>query len=162
VLGQPDVERTVVDGSVERVEVVAHQLVKRRRLGAVALVAGGTDTGGFEILSVDPASFKVLDARVFVADLARSKAEARNGTDAELKWAQEYRFTEAYHKPDLSAESLKSLVQELRSDPRVREQFKRYNNGGGATPALSIVRWDTYSCSITEVDVESYGKCLCP
>jgi hypothetical protein len=46
VLGQAYVERAVVDGSVEGFEVVAHDLVKRRGLGAVAVVAGGAVGAG--------------------------------------------------------------------------------------------------------------------
>ena len=41
VLRQAHVERAVVDGGVERVEVVAHDLVERGRLGAMALVGRG-------------------------------------------------------------------------------------------------------------------------
>jgi hypothetical protein len=38
VLGQLDVERPVVDGSVERLEVVAHHLVERRAFWAASFV----------------------------------------------------------------------------------------------------------------------------
>jgi hypothetical protein len=41
VLRQLDVERAVGDGAVERLEVVAHELVERRGLRAVTLVVGG-------------------------------------------------------------------------------------------------------------------------
>jgi len=41
VLWQLDVERAVGDGAVERLEVVAHELVERRGLWAVTLVVGG-------------------------------------------------------------------------------------------------------------------------
>src|SRR5262249_59322821 len=46
VLRHLDVERAIVDGPVERLEVIAHKLVERRRLRAVALVAGGAAVVG--------------------------------------------------------------------------------------------------------------------
>ncbi len=46
VLRQPDVERAIGDGPVEGLEVVAHQLVERRRFRAVPLVAAGAAEEG--------------------------------------------------------------------------------------------------------------------
>jgi hypothetical protein len=45
VLGQPHIERAIVDCAVERLEVVAHELIQRRRFLAVALVADVALTG---------------------------------------------------------------------------------------------------------------------
>jgi len=45
-LGQLDVERAVVDGPVECLQVVAHDFVKRRELGPVTFVLASVSSGG--------------------------------------------------------------------------------------------------------------------
>jgi sphingomyelin phosphodiesterase acid-like 3 len=83
-------------------------------------------------------------------------------------WAREYRYSEAYGLPDLSAASVRKLTSNLIADTTgeatVSREYERYFLAGGGTfAAVGLQRlWPAYSCSLQQRDAETFHRCMCP
>jgi sphingomyelin phosphodiesterase acid-like 3 len=111
----------------------------------------------FIVAQVLPSNAVVKDYEVYAAANAR-------GTG----WAREYRFSETYGLPDLSAASAAQLTSGLVADKTGEEETSRayeryFLAGGGAFAAVGLQRlWPEYSCSLVKNDAEAFHACMCP
>jgi sphingomyelin phosphodiesterase acid-like 3 len=111
----------------------------------------------FMIAQVVPQTATVKDYEVYAA----SSAE---GTS----WGREYRYSDVYHLPDFSSDSVQQLTSQLVADKTGEDETSRayeryFLAGGGTFAALGLQRlWPAYSCSLREQDPVAFRHCMCP
>jgi sphingomyelin phosphodiesterase acid-like 3 len=83
-------------------------------------------------------------------------------------WAREYSFSEVFNLPEFSAVTVRDLTSKLIADKsgegETSRAFERhFLVGGGAFAELGLQRlWPAYSCSLQNMDAESFRSCMCP
>lgn len=111
----------------------------------------------FMIAQVSPQNATIKDFEVYAASNAQGAG-----------WGREYRYSDVYHLPDFSAESVdqlsSSLVADKTGEGETSRAYERYFlAGGGAFAALGLQRlWPAYSCSLREQDPAAFRRCMCP
>jgi sphingomyelin phosphodiesterase acid-like 3 len=111
----------------------------------------------FLIAAVSPQNATIKDYEVYTA------ANAEGGA-----WGREYRYSDAYHLPDFSANSVQQLTSGLTADKSGEDETSRayeryFLSGGGTFAALGLQRlWPAYSCSLPEQDPTAFRRCMCP
>lgn len=111
----------------------------------------------FLIAQVLPKTATLKDYEVYAASNAQ-------GTG----WGREYRYSDVYHLPDFSANSVQQLTSELLADKTGEDETSRayeryFLSGGGTFAALGLQRlWPAYSCSLREQDPAAFRRCMCP
>ena len=111
----------------------------------------------FMIAQVTPDTATLKDYEVYAAS---------NGQDS--GWGREYRYSDIYHLPDFSANSVNQLSSHLVADKNGEDDISRayeryFLSGGGTLAALGLQRlWPAYSCSLRESDPAVFRRCMCP
>ena len=111
----------------------------------------------FMIAQVSPQNATIKDYAVYAASNAQ-------GTG----WGREYRYSDVYHLPDFSANSVDQLSSQLVADKTGEDETSRayeryFLAGGGTFAALGLQRlWPAYSCSLREQDPVAFRRCMCP
>ena len=128
--------------------------------GAVApgkLVPSVTPSNGnhptFTLAAVDPATATMVDYTVVAAS-----------DNAGSSWADEYRYSTAYHQPDFSGPSVAALTDKLSSNASEASAYREHFSAGDKgfrTLALSLL-WPTYACSVLHNTPNAYRTCACP
>ncbi len=176
--------RTLTEfASTIRFVLLAHShMDEMRLLHAGELSAGGTDHSAhprdavpaklvpsispingnnpaFTVAQVDPRSATLVDYEVYAAD---------NTTGVDTHWAEEYRYSAAYHQPDFSAASVANLLGTMRddktaADPSTGNYARWFFAGDSGVHALALrLVWPSYSCALTETTEAGYRSCVCP
>jgi sphingomyelin phosphodiesterase acid-like 3 len=111
----------------------------------------------FMVAQVSPKTATIKDYEVY---------SASNGQG--VGWHREYRYSEVYHLPDFSANSVEQLTSQLIADKSGEDEISRtyerfFLSGGGTFAALGLQRlWPAYSCSLRERDPGAFHSCMCP
>lgn len=79
------------------------------------------------------------------------------------EWVLEYKATDAYRIPDVSPESLHSLVKTFKTpDSSNFEKYYLYNSVSAGGEQCDEECKTAQICGITEVDFEKYDACVSP
>jgi sphingomyelin phosphodiesterase acid-like 3 len=168
-LSSPALGDTLAEfGDIVRLAIFAHTHMDEIKLLAgpngtavpVKLVPSISPINGndpsFIVAQVSPQTAILKDYEVYTASNAQ-------GAD----WGREYRFSEVYHLPDFSANSVQQLTSALIADKAGEDQTSRayeryFLSGGGTFAALGLQRlWPEYSCSLRERDPAAFHRCMC-
>lgn len=113
----------------------------------------------FLVASIDPRTLVLKDWRTFVSP----------GPDGSTPpWTEGYRFSTAYHLPDLSAASALQLADGFVADRSGRQtRSKLYRDhfyaGDLGLYAVGLAQlWPAFACGVREDQPETFHKCLCP
>ncbi len=112
----------------------------------------------FLVAQVSPSTSTIIDYSVFAAN---------NEADIGSKWEQEYRYSEAYGLPDLSAASVERLVAGFALDKsgvdalsRAYERWYSPGDSNGRDTTLQRT-WPAYVCSLTLNEEAAFRECAC-
>jgi sphingomyelin phosphodiesterase acid-like 3 len=107
----------------------------------------------FTLVSVDAVTGALKDYRVIAS------ADNRGST-----WAEEYDYATTYGEPDFSSVSAARLVRGMVADRQTNsaavQSYLRLYYGRDLSAALKPF-WSQYACSLTNLEAESYRRCLC-
>ena len=77
------------------------------------------------------------------------------------EWLLEYKATESFNIPDVSPQSLHSLVQKLESqESSYFEKYYLYNSVSAGREICDEECKTAQICGITKIDFDDYDKCL--
>ena len=113
----------------------------------------------FLIAAINPQTLALQDWQTFVSPAAGGSA---------APWTEAYRFSTAYHLPDLSAKSVSELSLVLTTDregkaPRSVAYRQHFYAGDLGLYALGLGQiWPAYACAVREDRPEAFHDCLCP
>ncbi|XP_013408235.1 acid sphingomyelinase-like phosphodiesterase 3a [Lingula anatina] len=128
--------------------------------GLIAPSITPTHNPGIRLLRYDRLTFQLTDIWQYYLELpdANSKSKAQ--------WKLEYKFSEAYGVHEISSTSLAQLVSNLEKKTDVFMKYFRYNivsaKGESVPTSCDTNCQRLYICSIKEVDVDGYNKCVKP
>jgi sphingomyelin phosphodiesterase acid-like 3 len=110
----------------------------------------------FTIASVDPRTATLRDYRVIAAS---------NQSGVDTKWAEEYDYARAYHKPAYSPTAVEQLVGAFQADPDAKspesESYLRNYFVRDQSLALKLF-WPQYTCALSNFTADAYHACRCP
>jgi sphingomyelin phosphodiesterase acid-like 3 len=95
-----------------------------------------------------------------IADYTMISAPEKEGHT----WSKEYTFSEAYGYKGLSAESVRSLIADLRNDPGMESKKSQdyvLNWSVGAVRNQVQPAWPGYVCSMDKLNPSAYKQCVC-
>ncbi len=109
----------------------------------------------FTVAAIDRATSVMRDYAVFTAS---------NLTGVEATWSREYRFSETYHEPSFTVESLEKIVGRFHADPGAataestayQESF--FPSKTGSPLGLA---WPQYVCSLDHMGESDFKGCVC-
>ncbi len=113
----------------------------------------------FLVAAIDPQTLALKDWRTFVSPAAEGSV---------APWTEAYRFSTAYHLPDLSAKSASELSLAFTSDregkaPRSAAYRQHFYAGDLGLYALGLGQiWPAYACAVREDRPGPFHDCLCP
>jgi sphingomyelin phosphodiesterase acid-like 3 len=109
---------------------------------------------GYQIFSYSRSTGALLDYQAFFLNLGA-------GQDADLPWAREYGFQNAYGQSAYDRDALQAVVAGMESDAGTRNrfllQYSTTSSQGGADPC----RWQAYWCGISGLTAKDFLSCLC-
>ncbi len=109
---------------------------------------------GFHVFHYDRASGDLTDfSTVWLSNLLLAKGPAA------VDWRTEYTFTQAYNEPRYSPETVKSVLDAIRSPGPARDTYDQlYDVSRGDFDPVSF---PAHSCAIAYPDVEAFTACFC-
>ena len=113
----------------------------------------------FLVAAIDPHTLLLKDWETVVSPSAEGSAPP---------WTVGYRYSTAYHLPDLSAASAKQLADGFTADrdgkaPRSSTYRANFFAGDMGLYALGLDQiWPAYACAVREDRPEAFHECLCP
>lgn len=78
----------------------------------------------FRIYFADPSNYEIMDHETWVFDLKEANKNASN----EIQWFKLYSGSEAYGLPDVTPESMGTLIEKLATDSSIFKKFYKYGN----------------------------------
>jgi len=172
----PDVIRLALFGHTHmdefRVYTSAAGAIPVKLVPSIAPVNGNNPA--FTLAEIEPSTATLKDYTIYSAGNPTGAATTWDTKDT--TWSEEYRFSTAYHLPDLSGDSLEKLTTSFVDDEsgrteasRAYQKFFFVGDPGGAKSvkasmnamAMQIL-WHAYACAITHADSTSFSKCACP
>ena len=112
----------------------------------------------FTLAKVDPRTATLKDYSVVMAS---------NSTGVDTTWAQTYTFSDTYHLPDFSPDSLTQLITIFQSDPAAQKpasqaylrEYRHYFFDDHSAPLLPY--WPRYACATDHISAASFTACAC-
>ncbi len=108
----------------------------------------------FMIAQVNRASAIVDDYSIFMQPVGASSAAA---------WTREYSFRATYHLPNFSAQSVRTLVEQMQADKSgVRPESQAYQKfflTGESSPLFLV--WPQYTCALSHDRDSDFRQCMC-
>jgi sphingomyelin phosphodiesterase acid-like 3 len=112
----------------------------------------------FTLAKVDPRTAILKDYSVVMAS---------NSTGVDTTWAQTYTFSDTYHLPDFSPDSLTQLITIFQSDPAAQKpasqaylrEYRHYFFDDHSAPLLPY--WPRYACATDHISAASFTACAC-
>ncbi|HEY4380231.1 MAG TPA: hypothetical protein VGN01_07790 [Acidobacteriaceae bacterium] len=112
----------------------------------------------FTLARIDPRTATLKDYTVVMAS---------NETGLDTTWAPTYTFSDTYHVPDFSPDSLAQLTTEFQSDPSAakpesqayQREYRHYYADDHSTRVSSY--WPAYACAIDHISAASFTTCAC-
>jgi sphingomyelin phosphodiesterase acid-like 3 len=109
---------------------------------------------GYQVFSYSRSTGALLDYQAFFLNLGA-------GQDADLPWAREYGFQNAYGQSAYNREALQSVAAGIGSETSTRNRFlllySTTSSQGGADPC----QWQGYWCGISGLTAQDFLSCLC-
>ncbi len=92
---------------------------------------------------------------------------ASNSTGIAATWEPSYTFSDTYHLPDFSADSLTQLITGFQSDPTAAKpesqsylrEYRHYFFDDKSTKVESF--WPAYACATDHISTSSFTTCAC-
>ena len=113
----------------------------------------------FIVAALNPQTLQLQNWQTFVSP---------GGEGSAAPWTAAYRFSTAYHLPDLSAKSVSELALAFTADhdgkaPRSVAYREHFYAGDLGLYALGLGQiWPAYACAVREDRPEAFHECLCP
>ena len=109
---------------------------------------------GFQILTVDPATFAIHNSSVYGIDVDPS---ATNPV-----WDKLYDFNQFFQQTELSASSLSQILETEKTDDAAgKDRYSRFMNSGAKPSGFMVHNWDLYTCAMTHGTAETVSECAC-
>ncbi len=111
----------------------------------------------FTVAKIDPTTARLLDYTVMVAS---------NFSGVDATWKKEYTYSETYHEPDFSADSLQNLIGKFTADTSARDDMSHaylanYFVGSDESMLLKPL-WSNYVCAMDNHSAKHFAACVCP
>jgi sphingomyelin phosphodiesterase acid-like 3 len=112
----------------------------------------------FTLAKIDPRTATLKDYSVIMAS---------NSTGLGATWAPTYTFSDTYHLPDFSSDSLTQLITLFQSDPKAEKpesqayerEYRHYFFDDHSTRVSSY--WPAYVCATDHISAASFIPCAC-
>jgi sphingomyelin phosphodiesterase acid-like 3 len=165
----PDVIRLALFGHTHMDELRAYTTpdgtIPGKLVPSITPVNGNNPA--FTLATIEPNTATLQDYTVYAAS---------NQTGIDTTWAEEYRFSTTYHRPNLSGASAAKLTAAFLDDhtgsspaSRAYQQFFYVGEpdaakaiGASLKAAAMQVVWPAYACAITQANAKTFTACVCP